>query len=35
VHPMGVAPELRVDFGKQSARRSSSEIIFILLLYFG
>ena len=35
VHPMGVAPELWVDFWKQSTRRSSSEIIFILLLYFG
>jgi hypothetical protein len=33
VHPMGVAPELRVDFCRQSTRRSSlqvlSEIIFI------
>jgi hypothetical protein len=38
VHPMGVAPKLRVDFCKQSTRRSSlrvlSEITFIFHLYF-
>jgi hypothetical protein len=38
VHLMGVAPELRVDFCKQSTRRSSlqvlSEITFIFHLYF-
>jgi hypothetical protein len=38
VHPMGVAPELRVDFCKQSTRRSSlqvlSEITFIFHLCF-
>jgi hypothetical protein len=38
VHPMGVAPELRVDFCRQSTRRSSlrvlSEITFIFHLYF-
>jgi hypothetical protein len=38
VHPMGVAPELRVDFCKQSTRRSSlqvlSETTFIFHLSF-
>jgi hypothetical protein len=30
---MGVAPELRVDFGKYSTRRSSSEILPSVLSY--
>jgi hypothetical protein len=38
VHPMGVAPKLRVDFCRQSTRRSSlrvsSETTFIFHLYF-
>jgi hypothetical protein len=32
VHPMGVAPELRVDFLKQSTRRSSFRALLLRII---